>query len=294
VRFQWIDEHRVGFPVQIMCRVLAVSPSGYYAWRDRPQSPRRRRQEELAVRIKAVHASHRGVYGSPRVHRVLLAQGQRVCQNTVAKIMRQEQVRARVRRTFLPQTTDSRHGHAAANNRLDRDFAADRPDRKWVADITYVPTDQGWLYLAAVMDLCSRKIVGWSMNDHLKADLVSDALEMALARRSPSPGLLHHSDRGVQYACDEYQSLLAANRIECSMSRKGNCWDNAAMESFFATLKTELVNDSDLPHAQWARPEGRIRFPPEGANDHGSRKTHLYTTVQRRSHWAGAAAGIYL
>jgi putative transposase len=253
VKFKWIQEHRGQFPAAVMCRVLQVSGSGFYAWQNRPTSPRRRRREQLARQIRAVHGQNRGVYGSPRVHRTLVARGERVCENTVAKIMRQEQVRARIRRKFWPRTTDSRHAHATAENRLDRDFAAEAPDRKWVADITYVPTAQGFLYLAAVMDLYSRKIVGWSMADHLRAELVGDALGMALARRSPAAGLLHHSDRGVQYACDDYQALLAANRIECSMSRKGNCWDNAAMESFFATLKSELVNDAAYADREQAR-----------------------------------------
>jgi transposase InsO family protein len=253
MKFKWIHEHRRLFPVTVMCRVLAVSPSGFYAWRERPRSPRQQRRDALAIQIKAVHQAHRCVYGSPRVHRALRAQGQRVSENTVARIMRQERVRARVRKRFTPTTTDSRHRYATAPNRLDRDFAAQAPDRKWVADITYVPTAQGFLYLAAVMDLCSRKIVGWSMADHMKADLVGDALEMALARRSPEQGLLHHSDRGVQYAADAYQALLAKHRIECSMSRKGNCWDNAAMESFFATLKTELVNDNPYADREQAR-----------------------------------------
>src|SRR5277367_3110552 len=162
----------------MMCRVLGVSTSGFYARRSRPRSTRRRRREELARRIRVAHANSRGVYGSPRVHRVLQAEGQKVCENTVARIMRQERIRARIKRKFVPRTTDARHGHQPAPNRLDRCFVAKQPDRKWVADITYIATDQGWLYLAAVMDLCSRRIVGWSMADHLQAELVGDALQM--------------------------------------------------------------------------------------------------------------------
>jgi transposase InsO family protein len=242
VKFAWIQEHREEFAVQTCCRVLQVSISGFYAWRDRPASARQRRRQELAVRIEAVHRENRRVYGSPRVHQALLAQEQRVSRNTVAKIMRQQQIRARIRKHFVPRTTDSRHAHPPAPNRLERCFDADRPDRKWVADITYIWTDQGWLYLAAMMDLCSRRIVGWSMAEHMRAELVTDALKMALARRRPADGLLHHSDRGVQYACEDYQHLLSRHGIECSMSGRGDCYDNAAMESFWATLKAELVN----------------------------------------------------
>jgi transposase InsO family protein len=241
VKFAWIQEHRQAFGIKAMCQVLEVSPSGFYAWCGRPISERQKRRSELARRIKAAHQNSRGVYGSPRVYRVLEAQGQQVCENTVARIMRLEQIRARIKRRFVPRTTDSAHDHRPAPNRLDRCFEADRPNHKWVADITYVATEEGWLYVAAVMDLYSRRIVGWSMADHLKAELVSNALLMALARRSPEAGLLHHSDRGVQYACDDYQELLARHGIACSMSGRGNCYDNAVMESFWATLKTELV-----------------------------------------------------
>jgi putative transposase len=241
VKFAWIDAHRE-FPVGATCRVLGVSTSGYYASRHRPPSERRRRRAQLAAAVRAVHAEHRGVYGSPRVHRALLAQGEAVCENTVAKVMRDEHIAARRKPRFVPRTTDSRHDHPPAPNVLGRDFAAERPDRKWAADITYVPTGEGWLYLAAVIDLCSRRVVGWSMADHVRAELVGDALGMALAARSPSPGLLHHSDRGVQYACEDYQRLLEAHGIACSMSRRGDCYDNAVVESFWATLKTELVH----------------------------------------------------
>jgi len=242
VKLQWIDEHRGQFPLRVMCRVLGVSTSGFYARRRRPPSVRHRRREDLTRRIRTAYAQARGRYGSPRVYQELRQQGQQVCENTVARIMRQERIRARHQRKFVPRTTDSHHAHRPAPNRLDRRFVAEQPDRKWVADITYVATDQGWMYLAAVMDLCSRRIVGWSMADHMEAELLSDALRMALARRSPQPGLLHHSDRGVQYACDEYQGLLARHHITCSMSGRGDCYDNAVMESFWSTLKTELVH----------------------------------------------------
>ena len=242
MRFGFIEEHLTEFPVEVACEVLGVSRSGYYAWRGRPVSARGRRRQELAEKVKDVHEDNRRVYGSPRVHRALVAAGEEVSENTVAKVMRDNGIRAKGKRKFVPRTTDSAHSRPVAPNVLGRRFEADMPDRKWAADITYVPTDEGWLYLAAVIDLCSRKVVGWSMADHMRTDLVADALGMALARRSPGPGLLHHSDRGVQYASDGYRRLLAECGIECSMSGKGDCWDNAVMESFWGTLKTELVN----------------------------------------------------
>ena len=241
MKFAWISDHRAAFPVGAMCRVLEVSKSGYYASLGRPPSARRRRRAALAAEVRAVHAENRGVYGSPRVHRALLARGETVCENTVAKVMKDEHIAARRKPRFVPRTTDSRHDHPPAPNVLGRDFAAQVPDRKWAADITYVPTDEGWLYLAAVIDLCSRRIVGWRMADHMRAELCAEALGMALEHRSPGVGLLHHSDRGVQYACEDYQRLLEDSGIVCSMSRKGDCYDNAVMESFWATLKTELV-----------------------------------------------------
>lgn len=253
MKFAWIQAHRAAFDVEAMCRVLGVSKSGFYASLGRRPSRRRERRRELAGRIRAVHAEHRGVYGSPRVHRALLAGGERVCVNTVAKVMKEEHIAAKRKPRFVPRTTDSSHAHRPAPNLLDRDFAADAPDRKWAADITYVPTDEGWLYLAAVIDLCSRRIVGWSMADHMRAELVGDALRMGLARRNPPAGLLHHSDRGAQYACDGYRLLLADAGIACSMSGKGNCYDNAVMESFFATLKTELVHHERYATREQAR-----------------------------------------
>jgi putative transposase len=253
VKFVWIQEHRDEFDVRRMCRTLQVSSSGFYAWRDRPKSRRRLRQEELTVKIRQAHAESRRTYGSPRICRALALRGEKVCENTVARLMRQRQIRARIKRRFVPRTTDSLHAYRPAPNHLGRNFAAAKPDRKWVADITYIPTDQGWLYLAAVLDLCSRRIVGWSMGEHMKADLVGDALNMALEQRRPSPGLLHHSDRGVQYACDDYQRLLSEHGLQCSMSGKGNCYDNAVMESFWSTLKTECVNEQRYATREQAR-----------------------------------------
>ena len=253
MKFAFVKAHRVCWPAGLICRVLKVSRSGFYAWLRREPSARQRRREHLVQKIKVVHQQNRGLYGSPRVHRALLIDGQTVSRNTVAKLMRQERIRAKTKRRFVPRTTDSRHHQPVARNLLDRNFAAPGPNRKWVADITYVPTEEGWLYLAAVLDLFSRKIVGWAMADHLQTDLVSDALHMALAQRQPGDGLLHHSDRGVQYASDDYQQLLTAHGITVSMSGKGDCWDNAVMESFWATLKTEWVHQQQFQSRQQAK-----------------------------------------
>jgi putative transposase len=182
VKFRFIEGHLAAeFPVEVACDVLEVSRSGYYAWRDRPDSERARRRQELAEKVKAVHEANRRVYGSPRVCAALRASGEAVCENTVAKVMRDNGIRAKSKRKYVPRTTDSRHEQPVAPNVLDRQFQADLPDRKWAVDITYVPTAEGWLYLAGVIDLCTRRIVGWSMADHMRTDLVSDALSMALA-----------------------------------------------------------------------------------------------------------------
>jgi transposase InsO family protein len=253
VKFAFIQNHLTEFPVGISCRVLEVTRSGYYAWIGRPPSPRDRRRLELAGKIRTVASESRGVYGSPRIHQTLEAQGETVCENTVAKVMKQAGIRAKIKKKFVPATTDSRHQRPVTENLLDRQFTADMPDRKWAADITYIPTGEGWLYLAGVIDLHSRMIVGWSMADHMRTDLVSDALRMAVARRSPGEGLLHHSDRGVQYASDDYTRLLQSNKMTSSMSGKGDCWDNAVMESFWSTLKNELVNHEQYPTHAAAR-----------------------------------------
>jgi putative transposase len=254
VKYRFIEEHLCPqFPVDVCCDVLEVSRSGYYARRERPDSVRSKRREELAKKVREVHEQNRGVYGSPRVFRALRASGESVCENTVAKVMKEQGIRAKSKRKYVPRTTDSRHEQPVADNVLGRQFGAKLPDRKWAADITYVPTAEGWLYLAGVIDLCSRKVVGWSMADHMRTDLVSEALRMAIARRSPAPGLLHHSDRGVQYASEDYQHLLRSHDIRCSMSGRGDCWDNAAMESFWGTLKTELVNHEHYETRDQAR-----------------------------------------
>jgi transposase InsO family protein len=254
VRFAFIRDHRGEFPVDLLCEALGVSRSGYYARRDRPPSPRAIRRERLAEQIREVHEEARGVYGSPRVHRELEARGVACCENTVAKLMRAHGIRSKAVRRFVAQTTDSRHDRPVAENVLAREFYPDEPDTAWAADITYIPTATGWMYLAVVIDLCSRMAVGWATADHLRAELPVEALRMALTHRGPTGALLHHSDRGVQYASDAYQSLLAGHGIEPSMSRKGNCWDNAVVESFFGTLKRELVHhESYASHGEARR-----------------------------------------
>ena len=251
MKFAWIEAHRGEFPVAPMCQTLDVSRSGFYAWLRRPPSSRALRRALLVERIGAVHRDSRKLYGSPRVHRELLEQGQSVSENTVAKLMRLNAIRSKIAKRFVPHTTDAKHPFPVAENLLNRDFKAQAPNRKWVTDITYVETSEGWLYVSAVLDLYSRKIVGWSMAEHLRMELVAEALKMAFIRRKPDAGLLHHSDRGVQYASSVYQDLLAQNGCVCSMSRSGNCYDNAAMESFWGTLKTELVYQQKFAtHAQ--------------------------------------------
>lgn len=253
MKFDWIDRHRQAFAVRAMCRVLSVTAGGYYQWRDRPPSMVAKRRETIVQQIRQSHEQSRGLYGSPRVHADLKAAGVSVCENTVARYMRETGIVSRIKRRFRIVTTDSRHDWPVAANLLDRQFAAERPDRKWCCDITYVATGEGPLYLAAVIDCCSRRIIGWAMADHLRAELCIDALDMALQHRRPAPGLLHHSDRGVQYASEAYRSFLQRHGLVASMSRTGNCYDNALMESFFGTFKTELVYQEDYATREAAR-----------------------------------------
>jgi transposase InsO family protein len=240
-----------------LCRVLGVSRSGYYAWRTRKPSAAEVRREELTEEITTIHAQVKGRYGSPRVHAELVAKGHACCVNFVARLMRQAGIAAKTRRKFK-QTTDSDHSLPVADNVLSREFDPEEPNESWVCDITYVPTREGWLYLAVVEDLFSRMVVGWSMAETMTSRLVVDALEMALTRRpalqgSSASGLVAHSDRGSQYASEHYQRRLAEERIACSMSRRGNCWDNAPVESFFASLKKELVHHEDYATRDEAR-----------------------------------------
>ena len=226
-----------------MCRCFEVSRSGYYHWRDREPSSRDCENEALLDSITEIFEASRRTYGSPRVHAELVERGVDVGLNRVARIMSENGLIARQKPKFR-KTTDSDHDMPVAANELDRNFEATEPDRVWVGDITYVWTLEGWMYLAVIIDLFSRRVVGWAMADHMRTELVLDALEAALGSRAPSDaGLLHHSDRGSQYASDAFQARLHAAGIKCSMSRKANCWDNAVAESFFSTLKTELVHN---------------------------------------------------
>jgi len=237
-----------------MCRVLTVSSSGFYAWLRRPESPRRRANRTLAVQIRAAHTRSRRTYGRRRIHIQLQREGIGCSPNRVGRLMGQEGIQGIGRRKFKA-TTDSRHSFPVAPNLLARDFAATAPDQIWVSDITYLRTEQGWDYLATVMDLCSRRIVGWAMQSTLERSLTLRALQMAVAQRRPGPGLIHHSDRGSQYACGDYQKALQQRGMLPSMSRKGDCWDNAPGESLFGTLKCELVHHWGRPSRQQARRE---------------------------------------
>jgi transposase InsO family protein len=226
-----------------MCPLLEVSPSGYYAWCKRPRSERAIADERLLLNIRIAHAKSDGDYGAPRVQRELQDDGIHVGTKRVARLMRQDGLKGRAPRRRRVTTTDSAHDHPIAPNLLARRFDVNGValNQVWVSDITYVPTQEGWLYLAAVLDLASRRCVGWAMRDTLDAELAVSALENAITTRRPSPGLIHHSDRGSQYACAEYRAVLDAHGMRASMSRKGNCWDNAVAESFFATLELELI-----------------------------------------------------
>jgi transposase InsO family protein len=235
-----------------MCRVLRVSAGGYYDWRGRPESSRAGKRHALVVAIKAVHGEVKARYGSPRIHAELVARGLPCSLNTVARLMREHGIAAKTKRKFR-RTTDSSHDRPVAENVLNRQFEPGAANRAWTADITYIATGEGWLYLAAVEDLHSRQIVGWSMGSRINSRLVVDALEMAVSRRLPGEGLVAHSDRGSQYASEHYRGILAGRGIVCSMSRRANCWDNAPMESFFASLKKELVHGEDYATREEAR-----------------------------------------
>jgi putative transposase len=223
-----------------LCRVLEVSASGYYAWRKEPQSCRKRENLRLITHIRAVHEESRKTYGSPRIHAELCDRGMRCGENRVARLMREEGIAAKHKKKHKA-TTDSNHQLPVAENKLNRSFDVATPNTAWAADLTYIWTAEGWLYLAVILDLFSRKVIGWSMQERMQTRLVGDALRMALGTRKVSGELIHHSDRGSQYASKEYQKMLAG--ITCSMSRKGDCWDNAVVESFFSSLKREWVQD---------------------------------------------------
>jgi putative transposase len=247
VKYACIARHRGEFAVRLMCRVLAVSPAGFYAAQRRGPSARGQRDQALRLQVRTVHARSRRRYGAPRVHAELRAQGERVAKKRVARLMREDGLVGRRPRRWV-RTTVAAPGQPVAPNVLARRFGLDQvvgPDRVWVSDLTYVPTREGWLFLAIVLELASRRVVGWAMRETLDAELALAALRMALATRRPAPGLVHHSDRGSQYTGAAYRALLAAHGLHASMSKKGDCWDNAVAESFFATLETELIADAD-------------------------------------------------
>ena len=302
MKFRIIEDQRETFPIRVLCDVMGVSPAGYYAWRGRPESPRKTANRALLAEIRSLHLADRGRYGAPKIHVALRDLGHTASRGRIERLMRHHGIRAITARRFRTCTTDSRHDWPIAPNRLNQNFAADRPNQVWLADITYVPTSEGWLYLAVVLDLFTRKIVGWAMRDHMRAELTIAALTMAIQRQKPPPGLVHHSDRGsqpgfnhrrngrvssscssnasagvssqgfceprvegraplpqgvrrlfTQYAAADYRKVLDAAGMIQSMSRKGNCWDNAPMESCFGTIKTELVHQACYPTREAAR-----------------------------------------
>ena len=256
MKYVWIQEHRDSFPVAMMCKVLKVSTSGYYASLERRPSPRAVRHERIKQSVARAYTESHGIYGSLKIAEVLQTseEMESACRNTVAAAMRELGIKSRVSTKFHPTTTQADPTKQPAENVLDRDFTADAPNRKWVTDITYLPTAAGWVYLAAVVDLFSRKVVGWSIGDSLATTLVSEALRDAIEKRRPDgKRLLHHSDRGCQYTSDAYRQTLRALGITCSMSRTGCCWDNAAMERFFWSLKHEWTNHDTFADLQEAR-----------------------------------------
>ena len=241
MRYSCIDRCRSQYPIRMMCRVLKVSKSGYYAWRSRPESARAKTDRELTRVIQRLHAESYGVYGSPKIRDELKDEGYHYGRHKVARLMRSAGLTGCPKRRFRV-TTKRDPSHPVSENLLAQNFATDAPNQRWAADITYLATGQGWLYLAIVMDLYSRRIVGWSMNRWINRHLVIDALRMALDARQPKGALIHHSDRGAQYTSDDFRDELDRNGIQCSMSGRGNCYDNAVVESFFGLLKRERVN----------------------------------------------------
>ncbi|MBV5262407.1 IS3 family transposase, partial [Synechococcus moorigangaii CMS01] len=252
-RYELIEAEKEEFPVRMMCRILQVSRSGYYGWRQRKPSLRMRENEMLSREIEHIHQESQGTYGAPRIRAALWAKGYRPIRYSFARLMKLLGIGARRKRRYKA-TTDANHRLAVAPNTLQRDFKTTEPDRVWVSDITYLQTAQGWLYLAVIIDLFSRRVVGWSMAEHLRTELVLTALNASLGHRRPcASGLLIHSDRGSQYASHDYQKALSESGILCSMSRRGNCWDNAVAESFFGTLKSELIKTQIFPSRSQAR-----------------------------------------
>ncbi len=247
MRYRFIDAEKATYPVVRMCKVLRVSPSGYYAYKSRAPSTREQEDEVLAQQVATRFTQSRGTYGTRRLRQDLKSVGQSVGRSRIRRLMDEQGLKVCGKGPKRVKTTDSRHGLAVANNHLAQVFTAPHPGAVWVTDITYLPTAQGWLYLAAIVDLFSRRVVGYAMDDRMDTTLCEKALDMALTQSRPCPGLVHHSDRGSQYASHRYQQRLRHHGITCSMSRKGNCYDNAVAESFFATLKRELVDRQRWP-----------------------------------------------
>jgi putative transposase len=240
VKYAFIKDHREEFPIDIMCEILEVSSSGYYDWMKRDHTAKEARKNVLVEKISQIHDGSRRSYGSPRVFEVLKGMGEKISRPTVERLMRDNEIKARSKRRFKV-TTDSKHDLPIAKNVLNRQFEVGSANKSWASDITYVWTDEGWLYLAGVIDIGTRKLVGWAMGDEMKKSLVLSALEMAVKRQCPDRGLIHHSDRGSQYASKAYRRRLCRYGMKASMSKKGDCWDNAVMESFFHTLKVEHI-----------------------------------------------------
>lgn len=291
MKFAFIAAEKATYPVRVLCRTLAVSRAGFYAWHRRPPAARTQQDQQLGAEIAAIHARSQQRYGSPRVHAELREHGQRLGRKRVARLMRAQGLRARRPRRFRV-TTDSKHGYPVAPNVLARQFAVSAPDTAWVTDITYLWTHEGWVYLAVILDLFSRAVVGWAMSAHVTRHLTLQALTMALRRRRPPRGLLHHSDRGSQYASDDYQAVLTAHGLVCSMSRRGDCWDNAVAESFFATLKIELDHDA-MPWLTRGDAQGEVFEYIEGFYNGRRRHSTLgyLSPVAFERQWAAAAIG---
>jgi transposase InsO family protein len=249
MRYQFIREHEREYSVQRMCRVLEVTRSGYYAWAPEKTGPREQENQILVRHIHQEYKTRRQTYGSPRIWAALQGQGVTCGRHRVARLMRKEGLRPKKRRRWHPITTQRQPGVIPASNRLNQDFSATTANTKWVSDFTYIDTAEGWLYLAIILDLFSRKVIGWAMDEHMNTALVESALRMALCTRQPAANLLHHSDQGRQYTSAVYESQLVDANIQMSMSRVGNCYDNAVAESFFSTLKAECVTSQFATHA---------------------------------------------
>jgi transposase InsO family protein len=272
VKFSFVAAKEVAYPVVAMCRLLGVSPSGYYAWKKRPAPERASTDARLAIDIAGAHKRSHGIYGSRRVHRELRTRGVRVGKKRVERLMRQNGLRGRQKRRWV-HTTDSRHEHPIAPNLLERKFDAVAPNEAWVGDVTYIPTAEGWLFLAVLIDLFSRRVVGWATSDTNDRALALSALDRAIRSRRPPAGLVHHTDRGSPYASEDYRAVLASRGFVASMSRTGDCWDNAVAESFFATLKAEWVDHED--YATRAGGHASIGFYIEQFYNPSRRHSHL-------------------